>query len=94
MQPNAPLGAPLTPAIVFESLQAHQRTAALRAAIELDVFRAVGQGPGDGAFVFCVTFWSSMASSRSKMAATSTRLPAQRSLILPRPHAWLRWPAF
>jgi hypothetical protein len=28
-------------------LQAHQRTAALKAAIDLDVFRAVGEGPGD-----------------------------------------------
>lgn len=39
--------APLTPGIVFENLQAHQRTAALKAAIELDIFRAVGQGLGD-----------------------------------------------
>jgi hypothetical protein len=38
---------PLTPGLVFEMLNAHQRTAALRAAIELDVFRAVGEGPGD-----------------------------------------------
>jgi ubiquinone/menaquinone biosynthesis C-methylase UbiE len=38
---------PLTPGLVFEMLQAHQRTAALKAAIELDVFRAVGEGPGD-----------------------------------------------
>ncbi len=36
-----------SPAVVFETLMAHQRTAALRAAIELDLFRAVGQGPGD-----------------------------------------------
>jgi len=35
------------PALVFETLTAHQRTAALRAAIELDLFRAVGAGPGD-----------------------------------------------
>jgi len=49
MQP-AP-NAPLTPSIVFENLQAFQRTAALRAAIELDVFRAVGQGPGDVASI-------------------------------------------
>jgi SAM-dependent methyltransferase len=28
-------------------LQAHQRTAALKAAIDLDIFRAVGEGPGD-----------------------------------------------
>jgi SAM-dependent methyltransferase len=37
----------LTPALVFDMLQAHQRTAALKAAIDLDIFRAVGEGPGD-----------------------------------------------
>jgi SAM-dependent methyltransferase len=36
--------APLTPSIVFENLQAYQKTAALRAAIELDIFGAVGKG--------------------------------------------------
>ena len=41
----------MTPAIVFENLQAFQRTFALKAAIELDVFRAVGQGPGDVASI-------------------------------------------
>lgn len=51
MQPESPSAAPLTPSIVFDLLQAHQRTAALRAAIELDVFRAVGQGPGDVASI-------------------------------------------
>lgn len=39
--------APVTPAIVFENLMAFQRTFALKAAIELDIFRAVGQGPGN-----------------------------------------------
>lgn len=43
--------APLTPTVVFENLQAFQRTAALKAAIELDVFRAVGRGPGDVASI-------------------------------------------
>ncbi len=42
---------PLTPSLVFEMLQAHQRTAALKAAIDLDVFRAVGEGPGDVASI-------------------------------------------
>jgi 2-polyprenyl-3-methyl-5-hydroxy-6-metoxy-1,4-benzoquinol methylase len=42
-----PAGGPLTPGIVFELLQAHQKTRALVAAIELDVFRAVGLGLGD-----------------------------------------------
>ena len=51
MPPEAPSNTPVTPGIVFESLQAHQRTAALKAAIELDVFRAVGQGPGDVASI-------------------------------------------
>jgi 2-polyprenyl-3-methyl-5-hydroxy-6-metoxy-1,4-benzoquinol methylase len=35
------------PGIVFDMLLAHQRSAALTAAIELDLFRAVGEGPGD-----------------------------------------------
>jgi 2-polyprenyl-3-methyl-5-hydroxy-6-metoxy-1,4-benzoquinol methylase len=43
--------APLNPGIVFEMVQAHQRTAALKAAIELDLFRAVGEGPGDVASI-------------------------------------------
>ena len=47
MQPTDSSAAPLTPSIVFENLQAHQRTAALKAAIELDLFRAIGQGVGD-----------------------------------------------
>jgi len=41
----------LTPGLVFDMLQAHQRTSALKAAIELDVFRAVGEGPGDVASI-------------------------------------------
>jgi len=40
---------PLTPAPIFEMLQAHQRTAGLNAAIELDLFRAVGEGAADAA---------------------------------------------
>jgi SAM-dependent methyltransferase len=41
-----PAGGP-SPAIIFDALSAYQRTAALRAAIELDLFRAIGEGPGD-----------------------------------------------
>lgn len=41
----------LTPTIVFDTLMAYQRTFALKAAIELDIFRAVGQGPGDVASI-------------------------------------------
>ncbi len=47
MHTEHPADGPLTPGLVFEMLQAHQRTAALKAAIDLDVFRAVGEGPGD-----------------------------------------------
>src|SRR5215472_17517520 len=36
-----------SPFLVLETLFAHHRTAALRAAIEIGVFRAVGEGPGD-----------------------------------------------
>jgi predicted O-methyltransferase YrrM len=38
-----------SPALVFQTLMAHQQTAALRAAIELDLFRAVGDGPATAA---------------------------------------------
>ena len=36
-----------SPELVFLTLTAHQRSAALTAAIELDLFRAIGEGPGD-----------------------------------------------
>src|SRR5947209_17555398 len=42
---------PVTPVLIFEMMQAHQRTAALNAAIDLDVLRAVGEGPGDVASI-------------------------------------------
>ena len=51
MNPGNHAEAPLNPGLVFEMVQAHQRTAALNAAIELDVFRAVGEGPGDVASI-------------------------------------------
>jgi SAM-dependent methyltransferase len=35
------------PGIIFDTLLAHQRTAALIAAIQLDLFRAIGEGPAD-----------------------------------------------
>jgi 2-polyprenyl-3-methyl-5-hydroxy-6-metoxy-1,4-benzoquinol methylase len=41
--------APVSPAIVFDTLTAYQRTAGLRTAIELDLFRAIGEGPSDAA---------------------------------------------
>lgn len=47
MHSAASPAAPLTPAVVFENIQAFQRTFALKAAIQLDIFRAVGEGPGD-----------------------------------------------
>ncbi len=36
-----------SPGLIFDTLLAFQQTAALRAGIELDLFRAVGEGPGD-----------------------------------------------
>jgi len=51
MQNGNHANAPLNPGLVFEMLSAHQRTAALKAAIDLDVFRAVGDGPGDVASI-------------------------------------------
>jgi len=38
-----------TPALVFDLLLAHQRSSALCAAIELGIFRALGDGPADAA---------------------------------------------
>jgi hypothetical protein len=35
------------PGLVFETLPAYERTAALRAAVEPDLFGAIGEGPGD-----------------------------------------------
>ncbi len=51
MQAGNSAEGPLTPGLVFDMLQAHQRTAALKAAIDLDVFTAVGDGPGDAASI-------------------------------------------
>ncbi len=42
---------PVNPGLVFEMMNAHQRTAALKAAIDLDVFQAIGKGPGDVASI-------------------------------------------
>jgi 2-polyprenyl-3-methyl-5-hydroxy-6-metoxy-1,4-benzoquinol methylase len=42
---------PITPGPIFDMLLAYQRTAALKAAIDLDLFRAVGEGPGDVASI-------------------------------------------
>jgi SAM-dependent methyltransferase len=36
-----------SPELIFDTLNAYQRSAALRAAIELDLFQAIGAGPGD-----------------------------------------------
>ena len=46
-----PTEAPPTPALLFDMLQAHTRTAALKTAIDLDLFTAVGEGPGDVASI-------------------------------------------
>lgn len=52
MASTPPVGTPQAaaqpnPGLVFETLNAYVRTAALRTAIELDLFRAIGEGPGD-----------------------------------------------
>ena len=39
------------PRLVFDMVNAHMRTSALKAAIDLDIFRAVGDGPGDVASI-------------------------------------------
>lgn len=51
MSPHPTMPEGLSPALVFDTLFAYQRTAALRAAIELDLFRAIGEGPGDPASI-------------------------------------------
>ena len=51
MHPGERADGPLTPGLVFEMLQAHQRTAALKAAIDLDLFRPIGDGAGDVASI-------------------------------------------
>lgn len=47
MHPMTSGATELSPAPVLETLFAQQRSAALRAAIEVDLFRAVGEGPAD-----------------------------------------------
>ncbi|WP_321477514.1 class I SAM-dependent methyltransferase [uncultured Paludibaculum sp.] len=47
MQPGMAMDPAPNPGLIFENLNAHQRSAALRTAIEIDLFRAVGQGPAD-----------------------------------------------
>jgi 2-polyprenyl-3-methyl-5-hydroxy-6-metoxy-1,4-benzoquinol methylase len=39
--------APVTPELYYEMVNGHHRTAAIKAAIDLDLFRAIGDGPGD-----------------------------------------------
>src|SRR6202046_128077 len=43
---TAPLEGP-SAELIFDTLNAYQRSAALRAAIELDLFQAIGEGPGN-----------------------------------------------
>jgi ubiquinone/menaquinone biosynthesis C-methylase UbiE len=40
-----------TPDVLFENMQAYQRTAALRSAVDLDVFTAIGDGAGTPAAI-------------------------------------------
>jgi len=48
---SAPQPQTASPELVFDTLLSFQRSAALRAAIELDVFRAIGEGLGDAASI-------------------------------------------
>jgi ubiquinone/menaquinone biosynthesis C-methylase UbiE len=48
---QAMAGAPPNPARIFQTLNAFQQTAALRAAIELDVFTAIGEGAATAAAI-------------------------------------------
>jgi SAM-dependent methyltransferase len=50
MQPGGDMGG-VSPAAVFDMMQAYQRTAALKSAVELGVFGAVGEGAGDVAAI-------------------------------------------
>ena len=47
MHPSDRAEGPLTPGLVFEMLQAHQRTAALKAAIDLDLAPDLGEPAHD-----------------------------------------------
>jgi hypothetical protein len=47
MQPGSYDERPLTPDLYFEMLNGHQLTAALKASLDLNLFRAIGDGPGD-----------------------------------------------
>jgi hypothetical protein len=47
-EPTDPAAAPPSPSLFFQTVNAYQRTAALRAAVELDLFTAIGEG-GDSA---------------------------------------------
>jgi 2-polyprenyl-3-methyl-5-hydroxy-6-metoxy-1,4-benzoquinol methylase len=51
MQPTSHPDGPPTPAPIFDMLFAYQRTAALKAAIDLDVFGAMGEEPKDAAAI-------------------------------------------
>ena len=91
MQADNHTDAPLNPGLVFEMVQAHQKTAALKAAIELDVFRAVGKGPGDVASIArqCSSSERGIRILCSNRMGTTSTLPAvQRSLIRDRQRAW------
>ena len=57
MQPGTVATPAPNPALVFETLMAHQRSAALKTAIELDLFRALGTGPASVASLasYCAT---------------------------------------
>ncbi len=102
MHSGKPVDGPATPGLVFDMMQAHQRTAALKAAIDLDVFRAVGDGPGDvasiarhtksserGIRILC-DFLAIYGVLVKENGSTGTRPPAPCFSIRARPRAWLQ----
>jgi ubiquinone/menaquinone biosynthesis C-methylase UbiE len=51
MHPDSSVQASPNPGLVLEMINAHQRSSALKAAIDLDVFRALGEGAADAASI-------------------------------------------
>ncbi len=43
---GSPAAGPPSPGLIFDTLLAYERTAALKAAIDLDLFRAIGEDRG------------------------------------------------
>ena len=64
--PNQP-----SPILFFETVNAHQRTAAIKAAIELDVFTAIGEG---GATAADVEFYTDSTAHCANLSTNGTQI--------------------